>query len=229
MVDATLDWAGVSSAQRVLDVGCGLGGSSRHLSRRFGASTEGVTLSPLQAERASALSRAAGLPCAFRVADALALPFADGSFDLVWSMESGEHMPDKPRFVHEMARACAPGGRVLLVTWCRREGQLSAADSALLAAISWAYHLPAWVPMAEYETLFRQEGLTGLRRADWSESVRPFWRAVVASALTWRGFTGLLRAGPGTLRGAAVMPLMQAGLRTGLIRFELLTGVKGQS
>ena len=54
--------AGVSSAQRVLDVGCGLGGSSRHLSRRFGASTEGVTLSPLLAERASALSRAAGLP-----------------------------------------------------------------------------------------------------------------------------------------------------------------------
>ena len=37
-------------------------------------------------------------------------------------MESGEHMPDKPRFVRELARVCAPGGRVIVVTWCHRRG-----------------------------------------------------------------------------------------------------------
>ena len=52
------------------------------------------------------------------MADALAMPFADKSFDLVWSMESGEHMPDKRQFVRELARVAAPRGKVIVVTWC---------------------------------------------------------------------------------------------------------------
>lgn len=81
----------------MVDVGCGIGGSSRHIARKFGAKTTGITLSPVQASRAAAISHKAGLgrQCSFQVADALAQPFADNSFDLVWSLESGEHMPDK--------------------------------------------------------------------------------------------------------------------------------------
>ena len=53
------------------------------------------------------------------MADALAMPFADGTFDLVWSMERGEHRPDKAQFAKEPARVAAPrGGKVIIVTWC---------------------------------------------------------------------------------------------------------------
>lgn len=103
MIDETLRWAGVEAdgaraPRTAVDVGCGIGGSSRHIARKFGARTEGITLSPVQAARAAAISERAGLggQCSFQVADALQQPFADGSFDLVWSLESGEHMPDKP-------------------------------------------------------------------------------------------------------------------------------------
>ncbi len=58
--------------------------------------------------------------CQFQVADALAMPFEDDAFDLVWSMESGEHMPDKRQFVKELARVCKPGGTILVVMWCHR-------------------------------------------------------------------------------------------------------------
>jgi len=61
-----------------------------------------------------------GDKASFQVADALQQPFDDNSFDLVWSMESGEHMPDKARFVGELARVCMPGGRIIIVTWCHR-------------------------------------------------------------------------------------------------------------
>lgn len=54
------------------------------------------------------------------VGDALNQPFANDSFDLVWSLESGEHMPDKERFVHELCRVACPGGRIIIVTWCHR-------------------------------------------------------------------------------------------------------------
>lgn len=62
---------------------------------------------------------------------------AAGEFDLAWSMESGEHMPDKQKFVGELVRVTAPGGRVLIVTWCHRvlqpgEAALQPREQALL-------------------------------------------------------------------------------------------------
>lgn len=65
-----------------------------------------------------------------------------------------------------------------------------------------------------------------MRTADWSKEVTPFWRAVIDTALTFQGFVGLLKSGLGTIKGAMVMPLMQQGLRTNVIQFNLLVGTK---
>ena len=113
MIDEALRWAGVDDDHPVaslLDVGCGIGGSSRHIARRFPECVaEGVTLSPVQSARANAITANAGVASRvnFRVADALRLPFPDDAFDLVWSMESAEHMPEKPRLTRELARVRA--------------------------------------------------------------------------------------------------------------------------
>lgn len=54
---------------QMVDVGCGIGGSSRHISRKFSCNAQGITLSPVQAARANELSAAAGLgdKCKFQV------------------------------------------------------------------------------------------------------------------------------------------------------------------
>lgn len=91
MVDNVLAWAGATAAADVLDVGCGVGGSTRHLARKFGARGTGITLSPVQVGIANQRTAQAGLVgVRFSVADALHMPFPDASFDLVWSLESGE-------------------------------------------------------------------------------------------------------------------------------------------
>ena len=106
MIEESLAWAGVERPTNMLDVGCGIGGSSRHIARKYGCRSTGITLSPVQAARAGEISARAGLGdrVSFRVADALAQPFEDGAFDFIWSMESGEHMPNKRR-----VRAAGPG------------------------------------------------------------------------------------------------------------------------
>ncbi|KAK4396344.1 putative tocopherol O-methyltransferase, chloroplastic [Sesamum angolense] len=96
---ASLSDDSVQKPRNIVDVGCGIGGSSRYLARKYGAKCKGITLSPVQAQRAQELAAAQGLDgkVSFQVADALNQPFPDGEFDLVWSMESGEHMPDKTK------------------------------------------------------------------------------------------------------------------------------------
>ncbi|KAK9845406.1 hypothetical protein WJX81_005726 [Elliptochloris bilobata] len=233
MIEEVLSWAGVTGAKEMVDVGCGIGGSSRHIARKFGCAARGITLSPVQAQRANALAAEQGLAerVSFQVADALQQPFGDASFDLVWSMESGEHMPDKEKFVGELARVCMPGGRIIIVTWCHRnlqpgESGLSADEQALLDRICEAYYLPAWCSVDDYCRIFEAQGLQVIKTADWSEEVAPFWGAVIRSALSAEGFSGLFKAGWTTIKGALVMPLMARGFQMGLVKFNLITATK---
>ncbi|KAK9828621.1 hypothetical protein WJX72_001129 [[Myrmecia] bisecta] len=233
MIEEVLKWAGATSAKRVVDVGCGIGGSSRYMARKFGAEARGITLSPVQAQRANELAAEQGLggQVSFQVADALDQPFQDGEFDLIWSMESGEHMPDKKRFVGELARVCAPGGRIIVVTWCHRnlkpgEKGLTPDEQSLLDRICEAYYLPKWCSIADYQAIFEAEGLQDIKVADWSNEVAPFWGAVIQSALTTDGVAGLFKAGWTTLKGALVMPLMSRGFDMGLVKFNLITAKK---
>ncbi|CAJ2675134.1 tocopherol O-methyltransferase, chloroplastic [Trifolium pratense] len=236
MIEQSLNFASLSQEdptkwpKSVVDVGCGIGGSSRYLAKKFGASCVGITLSPVQAERANALAASQGLAdkVSFQVADALEQPFSDGQFDLVWSMESGEHMPNKAKFVGELARVAAPGGTIIIVTWCHRdlgpdEKSLQPWEENLLKKICDSFYLPEWCSTAEYVKLLETMSLQDIKSADWSPFVAPFWPAVIRSALTWKGFTSILRSGLKTIKGALAMPLMIEGFRKGVIKFAIIT------
>ncbi|XP_051130451.1 probable tocopherol O-methyltransferase, chloroplastic [Andrographis paniculata] len=235
MIEESLHFASLSddSAKKprtIVDVGCGIGGSSRYLARKFGAQCQGITLSPVQAQRGQQLAAAQGLDnqVSFQVADALNQPFPDGQFDLVWSMESGEHMPDKAKFVNELARVAAPGGTIIIVTWCHRdlspsEESLHPEEKDLLDKICRAYYLPQWCSASDYVRLLQSLSLEDIKTADWSAYVAPFWPAVIKSALSWKGITSLLRSGWKTIRGALVMPLMMEGYKKGVIKFAIIT------
>ena len=200
MIDEVLLWArggGEAAPRRVLDVGCGVGGSTRHIARAFGCDGVGITLSPYQAKRANELSAAAGLgdQLSFQVADALEMPFPDESFDLVWSLESGEHMPDKEKFVSELTRVLRPGGRLILVAWTHRdlvagEAELRPEEQRLLRRISRAYYLPRWCSVADYTRLLTAKGMGGMRRDDWTSNVARFWPAVIASSFRPKSILG---------------------------------------
>ncbi len=231
LIEELLVWAGVEQADCILDVGCGIGGSSLYLAAKYGAQVDGVTLSPVQAARATARSREAGFGdrARFQVADALHLPFADDTFDLVWSLESGEHMPDKAAFLQECCRVLKPGGVFILATWCHRpiDGvPLSADEERHLKEIYDVYHLPYVISLPEYEAIARSLPFKELRTADWSAEVAPFWDRVIESAFNPLAIVGLLASGWETIRGALALGLMSQGFERGLIRYGLLRATK---
>jgi len=243
LIDEVLKWANVPSSHndepssrfptKCIDVGCGIGGSSRHIVRKYGCTCNGITLSPYQAGRGNELAKNEGLDnlAQFQVADALDIPFEDGSFDLVWSLESGEHMPDKEKFVSELFRVAMPGGRIILVTWCHRdlnygENSLTRKEKRLLSKINRAYYLPQWCSVDDYVNIIEKMGGEDIKRDDWSYIIAPFWKAVIKSSLNFRSLFGLLKSGFSTQRGAYAMFLMLRGFNKGLIKFGLITFTK---
>jgi MPBQ/MSBQ methyltransferase len=81
-----------------------------------------ITLSPKQVERATELAKEQDTPnVEFMVEDALNMSFPDNSFDIVWACESGEHMPDKKKYIDQMMRVLKPGGKFVMATWCQRD------------------------------------------------------------------------------------------------------------
>lgn len=98
-------------ADRALDVGTAAGNTARALAPRV-AEVTGLDLTPAMREEFEAAARAAGLGnLRFATGDVDALPFPDGSFDLVTCRRAVHHFPDPPAAMAEMARVLGPGGR----------------------------------------------------------------------------------------------------------------------
>ncbi|WP_373540674.1 methyltransferase domain-containing protein [Chamaesiphon sp.] len=235
LIEEILSWADgltIDRPQNILDVGCGIGGSSLYLAEKFGARVTGITLSPVQANRAQERARAAGLQSQtdFQVANALEMPFADNSFDLLWSLESGEHMPDKVKFLQECYRVLKPGGKLIFVTWCHRPTTattpLTTEEQKLLQEIYRVYCLPYVISLPEYTDMVSACGFKDLRADDWSTAVAPFWDVVIDSAITPQAIFGLFKAGWKTIEAALSLRLMSEGYRSGLIRFGLIAATK---
>ena len=240
-VDEMLAWGlgagGNQQPLRILDVGCGIGGASRRLAKAFpGAQVTGITLSPEQAARAGALARAAGLGNAsFQVTDALAMTFPDDTFDLVWACESGEHMPDKAAYVAEMARVLAPGGTLVLATWCQRDtgvpgtAPLSPDETAALQFLydEWAH--PFFISIEAYGRLLA--GTAKMARVDlgdWTPPTLPSWRHS-----NWVGVFDpwpVVRGGPrlwySVLREIVTLERMHRAFKRGLMVYGMARAVK---
>ncbi len=230
LIEELLAFGNVGTPKRIVDLGCGIGGSALYLAEKYNAEVVGLTLSPFQARRATERAVAAGLSdrVRFEVADAQNPPLERGAYDLIWSMESGEHMSDKKKFLQVSADLLKPGGVFLMATWCHRPTPpaLSRRDHKLLRNLYRDYHLPYIISLPDYAKIAEKVGLGAVESADWSQAVSPFWMAVVRSALSWQSVKGLLDAGLPTIIGAWAMNWMIRGYRRGLIRFGVLRGVK---
>jgi ubiquinone/menaquinone biosynthesis C-methylase UbiE len=108
--------AQIRNGERVLDVGCGIGGPSRYLASQLGCQVTGLDFTAEFVALAGMLARRTRLAdkVAYRQGDALDLPFPDGSFDVVWSQNAAMNIADRDRLYSEMRRVLTPAGRLAL-------------------------------------------------------------------------------------------------------------------
>ncbi len=108
--------AHLEADDRVLDAGCGVGGSSIYLAQHIGCEVVGITLSAEQVAtaKANSLRHQVAERCHFEVADYCQTPFEAESFDVVWALESVCYAESKQAFLQEAYRLLKKGGRLIV-------------------------------------------------------------------------------------------------------------------
>lgn len=181
LTETLADAARIVGGERVLDVGCGMGGSSIHLARRRDCHVTGVTLSPLQRWWAAASARWQGASgkTEFRCVDAEAVEFPERSFDRVWSVECTEHLFDKARFFRRAAEWVKPGGRVAICAWLAGETLDTEERRRLVYDVCEGFLCPSLGARSNYERWLTDAGLVLEKSELWTERVRRTWRICI--------------------------------------------------
>lgn len=188
LTETLADLGGLSTGDRVLDVGCGMGGSSIHLAKSRGCSVSGITLSGLQRRWATAAAWWHGVAATteFRRADVETEALAPASFDVVWSIECTEHLVDKPRFFERAATWLRPGGRVAICAWLAAEDAAASPERCRqVEQVCTAFLCPSLGSFSDYAGWMQRAGLVVDGTHDWTDRVARTWELCESRVKAW--------------------------------------------
>lgn len=157
--------AGLDSTKCVLDVGSGVGGTSRCLAQQFGCHVTGIDLTEEYCRAAAMLSSRIGLAhlTEFRQGDATQLSFPDQTFDVVWTEHVAMNIQDKAQLYHEMYRVLKPGGTLAIYD------VLAGPSGPVLFPVPWA-RTPDTSFLVQPDELRKLLEETGFTITDWSDT-----------------------------------------------------------
>ena len=190
LTDTLAGLASVSPGDSVLDVGCGMGGSSIHLAKHYDCSVVGVTISPFQRTWATCSAKLQrGCNIRFDRADVESYQVDDASFDIIWSIECTEHLFEKRRFFQCAAQWLRPGGRVAICAWLAGATNGNQQLEQQVYDVCEGFFCPSLGTMQDYVSWLEDAGLEIIETRDWTKNVRQTWeicrQRVARSRVRW--------------------------------------------
>ncbi len=210
----------IRQGSKVLDVGCGYGGSAIYLASNFRCNVDGLTLSPKQARIArKKIARA-------KISDRVHLWVGDverskliGPYDVIWVMESSEHFEDKARFFQKAARLLRDNGKLVITAWTASGAHPLVRELARLAVC------PGFQTATDYARQVCGAGLEVTNVIELSHRVKPTWEISYRRVRRLRLLWPLM---PAEIRPfVSAIPIMIEAYRRGLMSYTVLIAGKG--
>lgn len=228
LIEKLLQLVLINSNDKILDVGCGLGGSSFYLAKKYHATVYGVSLSVEQIKFAQQQAKTEAIQnIYFKVEDALSLQsFADQDFDVVWSLESCEQFFDKPLFIQQASRVLKPGGHLMLATWCSDREEYDGKAALAYRRLCQAFDLPYMPTMEFYARILQAHGFKLLHREDWSSHVLKSWDIGIDLLKSYQWWQILRDGGFTALKFVKQLHLMRDALHQGRVKYGVFVAIK---
>lgn len=165
--------AGLDATKYVLDVGSGVGGTSRCLAKEFGCRVTGIDLTDEYCKVAKILTAKTDLLnlVDFQQADATQLPFDDQTFDVVWTEHAAMNISDKAQLYKEMYRVLKSGGTLAIYD------VLAGSSESVIFPVPWARTADTsfLIQSAELHQLLVNTGFTVTDWTDTTEAAREWF------------------------------------------------------
>lgn len=167
--------AEIKPEHKVLDAGCGVGGSAIWLAKNIGCDVTGITLSPSQVESCNKNARENDVTekTSFKVNDFCNTDFDDNAFDIVWAVESVCHAPEKADFIKETYRILKPGGKLIIADFWASQQEYQGDDARIMREWVGGWSVNSLEHSDNFRRCLTETGFAELNFQDASENVRP--------------------------------------------------------
>jgi tocopherol O-methyltransferase len=218
----------IAPQNKIIDIGCGMGGSSIYLANHYNALVTGITLSLNQVKIATRKAKENNIKnVSFKIEDALTLEsFDDNSFDIIWSLESCEQFFDKKLFIKQAYRLLKPGGKLMLATWCSSHDEYEGNFAKKYQKLCLAFDLPYMPTIECYRNLLTAENFSIKLSLDWSLFVKKSWDVGISLINTYSFMQLLKMGGWRGLRFAKQIKLMRDAFHQNRVRYGVFLAIK---
>ncbi len=175
MNEVLAKFAGIRKDDRVLDAGCGYGGTAMWLAQNVGCEVVGLTVVPYQVRKAQKVAADRGISnkASFHLQDYAHTSFPDSSFSVVWGLESIVHAENKKDFIKEAYRLLKKGGRLLIAEYTLRDTpSLTDAEEGIIAPWLKGWAMPDLQTAKEYQTLLDNVGFKNIKTHNITQRVQ---------------------------------------------------------
>jgi len=183
----------LQKGSRVLDVGCGVGGSSIYLGKNYNASVTGITISSTQVAMATEIARREGMEEQTRFiehdAERLSELQLGQPFDIVWICEALSHLDNREEFFANANKKLRIGGRIAIVDWTKASGLTKKQEADYIQPIVDGMLLPRLSTLQDYAQGLERQGFRVLETEDISRQTAKTWDIcieLVASPTLWK-------------------------------------------
>ncbi|MFX0116453.1 MAG: SAM-dependent methyltransferase [Candidatus Hodarchaeota archaeon] len=163
----------IEEGDRILDAGCGIGGSTRYIASEFGVKTIGINISRVQLHKAVKLSKDVKNSCLIRYycQDYTKTFFPSAYFSKIFAIESVCHTRDKNAFIEEAFRLLRRGGRIVVVDGFQKQNPITSKERSMYQRFLKGWAVPNLETFASFSGKLKQAGFNRVHQYDLTKNV----------------------------------------------------------